>query len=115
MGRPQPTKPPTIQPPPDPLADLRADDAPPPEVQQGEAPGEETEAVEIRPMVSQGTWDEMVAEAVAAWHMDPTSQGFLHGGGQCGCFYIARQALRVAVPVMTEEDQEERELEPSDG
>lgn len=70
--------------------------------------------IQVRPMVDQETHDEMVAEMVAAWHHDPTSQGFLHGGGSvCGCFYIARHALQAAVPVMTEADQEERELEPA--
>lgn len=97
---------------PDPLADLRTDPVPgiSPELMQAE-PGEDG-PVTIRPMVDQDTQDDMVAEVVAAWHADPTSQGFLHGGGQCGCRYIARQALQAAVPVMTEEDLKERELEP---
>lgn len=98
---------------PDPLADLREDDDQPP------APPEETpagddqpEAVEMRPMVTQGLHDEMVAEMVAAWHHDPTSLGFLHGGGSvCGCAYIARHALKAAVPVVTLDDLEEKELE----
>jgi hypothetical protein len=93
----------------DPLADLRdADDddnpAAPTVLENGE---EEPEAVEVRALVTQETWDEMVSEAVAAWHQDPTSQGFLHGGGACGCFYIARHALRAAVPVAAQEDVEE--------
>lgn len=101
----------------DPLADLRESDDDAPTILPGgrEVPAEPV-AVELRPMVSEELHQELVAEMVAAWHQDPTSQGFLHGGGSvCGCHYIARHALRVAVPVMTEADQEERELEPSRG
>lgn len=116
MGRPTP-KP--AAPAADPLADLREpDDAPTDLPAQADpaAPGEaELEpAVQVRPMVTQGIHDEMVAEAVAAFHRDPTSQGFLHGGGQCGCRYIARIALQAAVPIVTEADLEERELEAAD-
>lgn len=138
MGRPTPPKP--VAPPEDPLADLREpDDAPTdlpaqhdpigrqapdcpecPDAEPGMGcaacgkPVEVLAVTDIRPMVTQGIHDEMVAEAVAAFHADPTSQGFLHGGGQCGCRYIARIALQAAVPVVTEADLEERELEPAD-
>lgn len=114
--------------PPDPLADLREPDAPGlpggPAVPVNSEPGQagpeqkapEEPVVELRPMVSGETHEELVAATVAAWHLDPTSLGFLHGGGSmCGCWYIARLGLRAAVPIMTEEDLEERELEPSDG
>lgn len=127
MGRPTPPKP--VAPPEDPLADLREpDDAPTdlpaqhdpigsqcqvPDCPEAHDP-EPVAVVNIRPMVTQGIHDEMVAEAVAAFHVDPTSQGFLHGGGQCGCRYIARIALQAAVPVVTEADLEEQELEPAD-
>lgn len=108
MGRGQQQPQPIQQP--DPLADLREES--PPTDPPTDPANSEPEAVTIRPMVDQETWDAMVAEVVAAWHADTTSQGFLHGGGQCGCRYIARTALQVAVPVMTEEDAEQRELEP---
>ena len=107
-----PPKPPVPE---DPLADLREDDDETPTEDPIQGNSEEPEPVVIRPMVDQDTWDEMVAEAVAAFHQDPTTMGFLHGGGQCGCRYVARVALRATVPVMTEEDMEERELEPSHG
>lgn len=103
----------------DPLADLREPDHPadltaPPVQVNAEGQEEEEAVVEVRPMVSQETRDQMVAEVVAAWHADPSSLGFLHGGGSmCGCRYMARVALQAAVPVMTEEDVEEKELEPS--
>lgn len=111
---------------PDPLADLREPDAPVlpggpavPAEPPGQA-GPEQKApepvVELRPVVSAETHEELVAATVAAWHLDPTSLGFLHGGGSmCGCWYIARLGLRAAVPIVTEEDLEEQELEPSDG
>ncbi len=105
-------------PPPDPLADLRSDPTPgstPDQVDPAPEPDPAPEGVSIRPMVDQETHDEMVSEVVAAWHADPTSQGFLHGGGQCGCRYMARRAMETAVPVVTEEDLEERELETSGG
>lgn len=107
---------------PDPLADLREDDAPglpggsvipgnsEPELEADAAPI----VADIRPMVTEDTWETMVTEMVVAWHQDLTSQGFLHGGGQCGCRYIASHALRVAVPVITEADLEERDLDPAD-
>lgn len=119
MGRPTtPKATPKAEPTPDPLADLREDDdTPGPEAVEttGTATIDVDPAVlTVRPMVDQATQDEMVAEAVAAFHADPTSQGFLHGGGQCGCRYIARQAIQAAVPVMTEEDQAEKELTPSE-
>jgi hypothetical protein len=102
------------------LADLREDSEPiPPIASEDGTPlpedGTKAEGVELRPMVSPGLWDEMVAEAVAAWHQDPTSQGFLHGGGQCGCFYIARHALRAAVPVATLGETEETVTEDGSG
>lgn len=104
------------QKPEDPLADLREpDDAGPPEGPSVQVDSDLEPAVDIRPMVTQETQESMVSEAVAAWHADPTSQGFLHGGGQCGCRYLARQALQAAVPVMTEEDLEEKDLEPAHG
>lgn len=119
MGRPRQQTPAPAAPE-DPLADLREPDAPglpegpsvqgnPPE----EEPQDQPEDGEVRPMVTQEVWDEMVTEAVVAFHQDPTSQGFLHGGGQCGCRYIARVALQAAVPVVTEEDLEDKELEPA--
>lgn len=119
MAQRKPGPKPAPTPPEDPLADLRdADEPGPPTVpgngQEPEDQGPDLHG-EVRPMVTQELWDEMVSEAVASWHQDPTSQGFLHGGGQCGCLYIARHALRAAVPVMTEEDMEERTLEPADG
>lgn len=89
----------------DPLADLREPDEPgliptaPADPDVAEEP-----VFEVRPMVTKATQEDMVAEAVAAFHRDPTTQGFLHGGGQCGCRYVARVALQAAVPVMTEED-----------
>jgi hypothetical protein len=105
---------PAPEPAPDPLADLRDDGPeglPPiaPEDDGTDLPedGTEAEGVELRPMVSPDLWAEMVAEMVAAWHHDPTSQGFLHGGGQCGCFYIARHALAAAVPVAILDETEE--------
>ena len=120
MGRPRQQQNPAPTPPPeDPLADLRQDDDTPPAPPEEETPpvqenGEDQpEDGEVRPMVTQEVWDEMVTEAVVAFHQDPTSQGFLHGGGQCGCRYIARVALQAAVPVVTEEDLEEKELEPA--
>lgn len=106
-------------PPEDPLADLRQPDAPalpetPVQGNQEDLEPEPPEVTDLRPMVTQEVWDEMVAEVVAAWHADPTSQGFLHGGGAvCGCRYMARVALQAAVPVVTEEDLEPKELEPS--
>lgn len=111
----------------DPLADLRGgtegpDLAPlptlPPSADGTDLPddGSEAEGIDVRPMVSPDLWDEMVAEVVAAWHADPTSQGFLHGGGQCGCLYIARAGLRAAVPVsVLVLDTEVIDLEPADG
>ena len=123
MGRPRQQQKPETTPPEDPLADLRQeDDTPPvppetPPVQgNGEdQPEEQEEDSGFRVMVTQEVWDEMVAEMVAAWHHDPTSLGFLHGGGSvCGCAYIARHALQAAVPVASEEElEEERELEPA--
>jgi len=111
----QPAK---TQTPPDPLADLREPDAP--GLPEGPSvPGNDPEPevleedVELRPMVSQEVHDQMVAEVIAAWHADPTSQGFLHGGAVCGCRYMARVALSTAVPILTPEDQEAQELEPS--
>lgn len=108
---------PAPEPPPDPLADLRdSDDTPdqtlPPIAPQGDGTdlpedGTEAEGVELRPIVSAELHSEMVAEVVAAWHHDPTSQGFLHGGGQCGCFYIARHGLQAAVPVAVLDETEE--------
>lgn len=112
-------KPKQSQAPEDPLADLREDDSPgPPEgpsVQENTPEGAEPVVAEVRPMVTAELHEVMVSEAVAAFHLDPTAQGFLHGGGVCGCRYIARQALAAAVPVMTPEDLEEKELEPADG
>lgn len=112
----------------DPLADLREPDHPADQatilpgggliegVQPGPPAEGEEPAVEVRPLVSQGIQDQMVSEVVAAWHADPSSLGFLHGGGSmCGCRYMARVALQAAVPVVTEEDLEERDLEPSHG
>jgi len=125
VGRPPAKKPTPAAPPEDPLADLRQDDDGPGLILPGggqvggdgilplEEP-EEPEAGEVRPMVSQEVLDEMVTEAVVAFHRDPTSQGFLHGGGQCGCRYLARVALSAAVPVVTEADVAEQELEPAD-
>lgn len=100
------------QAPEDPLADLREEDAEAapegPSVPGNEEP--EPVVVEVRPMVSKETQEQMVTEAVVAFHQDPTTQGFLHGGGQCGCRYVARVALQATVPVMTEEDLEEKDL-----
>lgn len=97
----------------DPLADLRDGTSPQIGAGAAEPPAAaqlpevlEVDVAVIRPMVSQEVWDDMVVEMVTAWHTDPTSQGFLHGGGQCGCRYIAQRALQVAVPV-AEEDPEE--------
>lgn len=101
-------------PPEDPLADLRdPEDVPPVPVQ-----GDEVDVTELAVMaehgpaqllVTQERHDEMVSEAVAAWHQDPTSQGFLHGGGQCGCRYIARLGLSTALPIQPAEEPEEPE------
>ena len=108
----------------DPLADLRNDPVPgntpaipgiDPMDADANGLSEEPEAVTIRPMVDQQTQDDMVAEVVAAWHRDPTSQGFLHGGAACGCRYMAQLALQVAVPVMTEQEDSDQELEASHG
>lgn len=65
-----------------------------------------------RPLVTQDAWDETVAEVVAAWHADPTSLGFLHknNGTMCGCRYLARTALRAAMPVQPDADT----LEPTE-
>lgn len=95
----------------DPLADLRDADDAPNVPREGQA--DETEAaVEVRPMVTAATQEDLVAEVVVAWHNDTVATGFLHKGG-CGCRYLARLALRHAVPVMTDEDMAERDLEPS--
>ena len=97
---------------PDPLADLREEDAPGLATVPENSPEPETEPIaDIRPMVTEEVQEQMVSEAVAAWHLDPSAMGFLHGGGSmCGCRYIARVALRAAVPVLAEEDPE-----PTDG
>lgn len=89
-----PTKP--IQTDSDPLADLRA-----PEV---EAPP--AIVVEIAPTVlySEADRDHAVAVIIAAWHADTTTQGFLHGGGQCGCRYIAGVATRAIMPLAPASD-----------
>lgn len=119
MARPTPTPPPAPEP--DPLADLRGDDdladlPALPGATDLPDDGTELEGVELRPMVSPDLRDEMVAGVIAAWHADPTSQGFLHGGGQCGCRYIARHALQACVPVaILDETEETVTLVSSDG
>lgn len=118
------TKPAQQAAPVDPLADLREPDAPGlpgvppvPENDPPEAMAEtiETEDLQTRLMVTAEVQEEMVAEVVAAWHQDPTAQGFLHGGGSmCGCRYIARLAIRAAVPVTPEVLTEEEPEEPGE-
>ena len=95
----------------DPLADLREpdDEQAPPPPQEEQQPEGEQEAAELRPMVSEEMHGEMVAEAIAAMHADPTVQGFVHGGGQCGCRYIAGVVLRAAVPVALDAPEEDGE------
>jgi hypothetical protein len=100
-----------VEPPVDPLADLRDPEADPNVPREAE-PDPEPEVAEVRPMVTQTTQDEMAAEVVVAWHADTVATGFLHKGG-CGCRYLARLALRHAVPAMTAEDLAERDLEPA--
>lgn len=96
----------------DPLADLREDDLTPREPET--EPEDGAPVGEVRPMVTQETHDAMVDEAVVAWHADTTAQGFLHKGTRCGCRYLAKIALRSVVPVMTEDDLAERDLEPQE-
>lgn len=95
----------------DPLADLRepAEGTP---VQANDDPEPEGEEADIRPMVTEETFNSMVSEAVAALHADLTCQGFLHGGAACGCRFIAKVALAAAVPVVSAQDLEDRELDP---
>jgi hypothetical protein len=99
----------------DPLADLRE---PEDDRYEGAAPGEgdaEDAPEEAgRVMVTQEDWDETVAEVVAAWHADPTSMGFLHknNGTMCGCRYVARVALRTALPIQPDADTLEPTPEP---
>lgn len=108
----KPAQPPA-QPPADPLADLRQDDddrAPGLDAASGEPLGGDGEAVEVRPMVSEDLHAAMVAEAIATWHADRVSLGFLHSGGRCGCRYLARKMLGTVVPVTQDEsDSGERE------
>jgi hypothetical protein len=112
MSKPAKPTPPPVE---DPLADLRESEDIITEPETVHLNGDPEPVGFLRPMVDKATQDEMVAEAVAAFHADPTTMGFLHGGGQCGCRYVARVALQAAVPVMTEADLEERDLEPSNG
>lgn len=80
----------------DPLADLReewgAGDEPP------ETPAPETPAAPARKLTDPERHDEDVSVVVAAWHADPTSQGFVHRGGGCGCRYLAGVALNASHP-----------------
>lgn len=69
-------------PPADPLADLREPD---PVVIQ----------VPIAVQVDgTSTLDQRRAAMITAWHADPVAQSFGHGGGTCGCLYLANAALK---------------------
>lgn len=57
-----------------------------------------------QPLATDDDVDAQVAEMIAAWHADTVSLGFLHGGGRCGCRYLARTALRVTKPGKPQED-----------
>ena len=96
----------------DPLADLRSDDETPGALLDNpDADPENPEAVEVRPLVTQDTQDEMVTEVMTVWHADTVALGFLHKGGACGCRYLAKVALRQVVPVLTEADLEPHDLD----
>lgn len=55
-------------------------------------------AVPAAPLVTEQDQDAEVALMVAAWHDNTPALGFLHGGGNCGCRYLARTALRITTP-----------------
>lgn len=96
------------KPTPDPLADLRpSTDAPPPGPTEDEGAGDDNLTPE--PMRSQAWHDAHIPVIVAAWHADPTSHGFVHHGGTCGCRYLARSALQAAMgaPYADEPEQDE--------
>lgn len=82
---PRPTQPTS-----DPLADLRDAAATPPPA----APEDVEAPADPQPTHGQGWHDDATAVVVAAWHADPTSNRFVHHGGNCGCRYLARQALQ---------------------
>lgn len=100
----RPTKPSPA--PSDALADLRADftgtdDAPErgPEPLDDPGPSERTAAAQGTPLASPDDRDAQRALVITAWHADTTTVGFLHGGGMCGCRYIANAALDAVLPV----------------
>jgi hypothetical protein len=49
---------------------------------------------EAQGLVTDALWHQAaVALMVATWHRDRTAQSLGHGGGTCGCVYLARMAL----------------------
>lgn len=52
-----------------------------------------------QPLATEADQEDQVAVMIAAWHNDTPALGFLHGGGTCGCRYLARTALQIASPV----------------
>lgn len=80
---------------PDPLADLRADvraDVP------ASAPTAPVSLLKAEPRRAPAPEDEHTGEAalariVGSWHANVTTASFAHGGGTCGCRYLAQTAL----------------------
>ena len=76
---------------PDPLADLRAKDEPPADVQPPAADAPTAPPEGPSPSQSQAVArvaEQVMAHVVATWHADPTASSFGHGGGTCGCRYL---------------------------
>lgn len=88
----------------DPLADLR-EPAPavgtlPVVAEPDPAEPEQEQAAETTPGRYDTLWhDDATARVVERWHGDQTAVAHLHGGGNCGCRYIASMALLEAVGI----------------
>lgn len=95
----------------DPLADLRQDDtatgittAPP---EPDPADDEPQAAIVDGVLALDALWHQDAASRIVArWHADSTARTQMHGGGTCGCRYLAAQALLEAVGLPVEAEPE---------
>lgn len=107
---------------PDPLADLRQEDAPtglpgqaptaPPE--QPAAPPVEPDADAAEPVHDTAWHQEAATAIVERWHGDMVTRAQMHGGGTCGCRYAANLALVLLYgpPVIVAPEPVEVEAQP---
>lgn len=93
-----------LTPPADPLADLREPETaalPTAAVPVNDPPADEPAVLEAQPLDL--LWhNDAATKIVTRWHADLDLRAMLHGGGACGCRYLATVALLEAVGAPTE-------------